>query len=703
MDSESLSVGSPATTATPNTNAQGQQQGEAGTPVVEGAGDAATNDPSAADAETSEPAIKQDDTSTSTPAVVSDNPLDAPEGPRPEDTRPDTEMGEAQEDVKDGQQLVTTAEGADATAVTGQVEQTKASIESSAREHLISQTHSIILPSYSTWFDMHQINNIERKALPEFFNNRNRSKTPAVYKDYRDFMINTYRLNPVEYLTVTACRRNLAGDVCAIMRVHAFLEQWGLINYQVDADARPSNVGPPFTGHFRVIADTPRGLQPWNPATDPVITQGKPSADTEAKAKADGNIERNLEIGRNAYEPNGKEVPQKTGEKQANGESAANGADPSKALDSLLKSPIAKVNCYSCGVDCTRVYYHNGKTAPGVTGAGKAKYDVCPNCFLELRLPSNQDSSLYVKIENPSYSKYPDRDAPWTDGELLLLLEGLEKFDDSWLEIAEYVGTRTREECVVKFLQLEIEDKYLDTEPAVNGSTGLGLLGTSGGQVPFNQADNPVMSVVGFLANLTDPAVAAAAAGKSVDAMKKSLRQKLDKDYGGDDASDSKDKQNDAMDIDIHHQESTTTTTTTTTSTTIATTTLASAAARASALATHEEREMTRLVSAVVNTTLQKLDLKLQQFNEMEAIIQEERRELERGRQQLFLDRLTFKKRVRDVQEGLRVAATVGGEEGNRMAQDVMDTGDSLSFQAPGRNDNVQPLSAEGAVSTFEI
>jgi SWI/SNF related-matrix-associated actin-dependent regulator of chromatin subfamily C len=122
---------------------------------------------------------------------------------------------------------------ADAGAANGQVELSKATIEASAREHLISQTHSIILPSYSTWFDMNVINSIERKALPEFFSNRNRSKTPAVYKDYRDFMINTYRLNPVEYLTVTACRRNLAGDVCAIMRVHAFLEQWGLINYQV--------------------------------------------------------------------------------------------------------------------------------------------------------------------------------------------------------------------------------------------------------------------------------------------------------------------------------------------------------------------------------------------------------------------------------------------------------------------------------------
>lgn len=35
---------------------------------------------------------------------------------------------------------------------------------------------------------------------------------------YRNFMVDTYRLNPTEYLTVTACRRNLTGDVCAILR-----------------------------------------------------------------------------------------------------------------------------------------------------------------------------------------------------------------------------------------------------------------------------------------------------------------------------------------------------------------------------------------------------------------------------------------------------------------------------------------------------
>jgi SWI/SNF related-matrix-associated actin-dependent regulator of chromatin subfamily C len=172
------------------------------------------------------PTIKTD-TSISTPAIINDNPLDAPNAPPRDGDAKDSEMT----DVK-GQEL-----GADGAPVASEdrVEKTKASIESSAREHLISQSHSIILPSYSTWFDMHAVNSIERKALPEFFNSRNRSKTPAVYKDYRDFMINTYRLNPIEYLTVTACRRNLAGDVCAIMRVHAFLEQWGLINYQVCA------------------------------------------------------------------------------------------------------------------------------------------------------------------------------------------------------------------------------------------------------------------------------------------------------------------------------------------------------------------------------------------------------------------------------------------------------------------------------------
>ncbi|KAH8656181.1 hypothetical protein BGZ60DRAFT_508052 [Tricladium varicosporioides] len=704
MDEDSVNFGSEAASATPGSSSvpaqptlQGESTSNGSSGPAEG-GDVPMAD-SGADA------AGKPESST---GPVSNNPLDAPNAPRREgDAIKDEEMGDAQDGVKEGRP--SGAEGGAGTE--DQVEKTKASIEQAAREHLISQTHSIILPSYSTWFDMHKINGIERKALPEFFNSRNRSKTPAVYKDYRDFMINTYRLNPIEYLTVTACRRNLAGDVCAIMRVHAFLEQWGLINYQVDADQRPSNVGPPFTGHFKVICDTPRGLQPWQPASDPLIVEGKKSTDTDAKANTATapKTDLNLEVGRNIYEPTAREgkLGAKSGEKQANGEAAptTNGtSEAPKAIEDIVKPAVSKINCFSCGIDCTRVHYHDSHAEANTpAGATKVKYDLCPNCFAEGRMPSNHQGIHFVKIENPTYSAVTDRDAPWDDGEVLRLLEALERFDEDWETIAEFVGTRSKEECVIKFLQFEIEDKYIDTEPT-SRSTGIAMLGSQEGHLPFTQADNPVMSVIGFLAGLTEPSVTAAAANKTVDAMKQSLRDQLEKPK----SEKGKEKEDpDSMQIDVRAETTTTTTTTTTTQSVsgLATVPLATVAARAGALASHEEREMTRLVSAAVNREMEKMELKLRQFNEMEQILQAERRELERGRQQLFLDRLAFKKRVADVQSGLKAAAATPGDAGIKMAQDLMTNSEKLAFQnGPAPVGSVQPMSAVGQqIKTYDI
>jgi len=79
-------------------------------------------------------------------------------------------------------------------------------------DNVTEQTHHIIVPSYSAWFDYNSIHVVEKRAMPEFFNGKNKSKTPEIYMAYRNFMIDTYRLNPTEYLTSTACRRNLAGN-----------------------------------------------------------------------------------------------------------------------------------------------------------------------------------------------------------------------------------------------------------------------------------------------------------------------------------------------------------------------------------------------------------------------------------------------------------------------------------------------------------
>ncbi|KAI1537064.1 RSC8 RSC chromatin remodeling complex subunit RSC8 [Pyrenophora tritici-repentis] len=488
-----------------------------------------------ADSNFLEDALKESSNeATATPANAPDNPPDAPDGPGPEtedaDGQEDEEMGGVDDTKKEN------GEGADAMDPEAQA---KADLQSAARSHFVTQTYATIIPSYATWFDMRYIDYREHKALPEFFNGRNRSKTPAVYRDYRDFMINTYRLNPSEYLTVTACRRNLAGDVCAIMRVHAFLEQWGLINYQVDPQERPSNIGPPFTGHFRVTVDTPRGLQPFQPGPGSKVTEGKQLAATDraASQQPTAKSETKSLAGRNIYEANGKEASAEP--KAANGE--ANGASVHvKNLEAAAKEPIKVINCFSCGVECTRVHFHETKPSeqPGqLKQGGGLKRDLCPRCFVEGNFPSGTSSVDFTKISNPESSATAENEEKWTEEETLLLLEGLEEFDDDWNRVADHVQTKTREQCVMKFLQLEIEDKYIEADltesqsaaPSTKFLRDLEYL--SEGRVPIHHADNPILSVVSFLAGLAPANVteAAVASGRSVGEMKRILQDKINK------------------------------------------------------------------------------------------------------------------------------------------------------------------------------
>lgn len=119
---------------------------------------------------------------------------------------------------------------------------------------LADQNNIIVVPSFASWFDYNSIHAIEKRALPEFFNNSDPSKTPEAFLDLRNFIIDTFRLNPIEYLSVTTCRRSLPADICAIMRIHAFLEQWGLINHHVEPhEPRPYSMSPNPTNRFHLI------------------------------------------------------------------------------------------------------------------------------------------------------------------------------------------------------------------------------------------------------------------------------------------------------------------------------------------------------------------------------------------------------------------------------------------------------------------
>ncbi|TXT13801.1 hypothetical protein VHUM_01168 [Vanrija humicola] len=521
-----------------------------------------------------------------------------------------------------------------------------------ATTYLASQTHPLIVPSYSSWFSMSTIHPIERKSLPEFFSKRNRSKTPAVYKDYRDFMINTYRLNPGEYLTVTACRRNLAGDVGAIMRVHGFLEQWGLINYQVDPDTKPAPLGPPFTGHFRVTLDTPKGLSNLHPGTKP-----------GAGALTGSNLDLRKVIYKSTstgLSGPGRTTTSTEDEAAQTAEAAANGTPNARPSH----------NCATCGTDCTRTRYHSVKDG---------KYTVCPTCYVSGRFPSTMFSGDFVRLDDEVFKHGSGTQADdWTDQETLLLLEGVEMYDDEWQAVANHVATRSKEQCIAKFLQLPIEDQYLTSDPGANIGPLRYQAGLNG--LPFESAENPVMSVVTFLASAVGPAVAAAAAQSALGELAQGLKRKRDaaaaKETDKDKAKSPEDKEagekegaNGEADTEegaaekrqktgesVTNAEEGDEGPTKTSLERAASIAIGAAAAKASSLAGHEETRLAGLVSRLVAAQARKVELKLGLFEKLEEVLEDEKRKLELDRQRLFKERLAVQKQLAQVDDLLRRA-----------------------------------------------
>jgi len=87
---------------------------------------------------------------------------------------------------------------------------------------------------------------------------------------------------------------------------------------------------------------------------------------------------------------------------------------------------------------------------------------------------SSSDFILMEPAEAPGVGS-----GKWTDQETLLLLEALEIFKENWNEIAEHVATKTKAQCMLHFLQMPIEDAFLDQidykDPSSKDSTDLAM------------------------------------------------------------------------------------------------------------------------------------------------------------------------------------------------------------------------------------
>ena len=106
------------------------------------------------------------------------------------------------------------------------------------------------------WFVWEDIHEIERREFAEFFSESSITRTPKVYKEYRDFIINKYREDSSKRLTFTSIRKYLVGDVNLLRKVFLFLENWGLINY-----LKRSDDGSMEESEAKVEQGTPAGIR----------------------------------------------------------------------------------------------------------------------------------------------------------------------------------------------------------------------------------------------------------------------------------------------------------------------------------------------------------------------------------------------------------------------------------------------------------
>ncbi|CAK1545563.1 unnamed protein product [Leptosia nina] len=480
-------------------------------------------------------------------------------------------------------------------------------IKEELEDNVTDQTHHIVVPSYSAWFDYNSIHTIEKRALPEFFNVKNKSKTPEIYLAYRNFMIDTYRLNPTEYLTSTACRRNLAGDVCAIMRVHGFLEQWGLINYQVEADVRPTAMGPPPTSHFHVLSDTPSGLQPLQPR--PAQPNVRP--ENAAVPKIEAGLPNGTEAGAPIKtEPNVKNEP--------------------PSLDQIINAPGLKMDQYRGGTRgrewteqetlllLEALELHRDDWNRVAAHVGTRTHDECILHFLRLPIedPYLNDSGVLGPL---AYQPVPFSK---TGNPVMSTVAFLASVVDP------RIASKATKAAMDEFAAIKDEVPAAMMEAHVRAAGALGpqaALASTG--IAGTAPEHPPEKKEGSGEVKAEPMeVEGEGEGKVKEEGGESASSSEEKEVKEEDAQPTQDP---PAAVDAKLQSA-------------AAAALAAAAVKAKHLAGVEERKIKSLVALLVETQMKKLEIKLRHFEELEATMEREREGLEYQRQQLIQERQQF-------------------------------------------------------------
>lgn len=517
------------------------------------------------------------------------------------------------------------------------------------------------IPSYAGWFSWGKIHTIERRALAEFFDGYSLSKTPKVYKEYREFMINKYRENPRRILTFTEVRKMLVGDVNLLRKVFDFLEYWGLINYHI----APENKQPLAT----TIAEENRSNNFFG--TSDIKRQEMVAESTSTQSESNA-------IPMSEALPSGVQI-------LPPGSTSGSPQAGNPALQSLDQP--------SSMLQPTRFSSHK---------------DVFTRPATTLHIEDAGDSQ--------NLAKATDWLGDWTTQEVLRLLEAVGKFGEDWNRVATHVGTKSRAECVLHFIKLPFGDQFTssvgaiplyptsnDSESRENGAqvnrdaehkdsparispTGWNVTNENFGLdevidepplkkhriSPLADSSNPILAQVAFLSAMVGPRVASAAAQAAVAALSEedpissqilyTNNQNSQAGYkdtmtisGSHATSKDSIKVEDAEGEDVfpgkgqHIQASKDVETINGSLKDPVShvragigTAMGAAAANTKLLVDNEEREIEYIMSSIIENQLRKLQSKVEHYEELEFILEREHLQLEKARLQVLGDWIRY-------------------------------------------------------------
>ncbi|GAB2267300.1 hypothetical protein Dimus_002285 [Dionaea muscipula] len=322
-----------------------------------------------------------------------------------------------------------TASGASAAEVSldkEELEALEAAIEAEFEAIRSRDVNVHVVPVHAGWFSWTKVHTIEERSLPSFFNGKCQSRTQEVYMEIRNWIIKKFRSNPNINFESKDLLDLPVAELDAREEVMEFLDHWGLINYH------------PFP--LKVAANANPNINTFLDKTDAADSLIRKLYQFETEQLCPQLVPRG-----NLSAPT---VPARL-------------FPESSVTEELAKQegPEVEYHCNSCTADCSRKRYHCQK---------QADFDLCPECYNDGKFGSGMSPSDFILMEPAEASGAGG--GTWTDQETLLLLEALELYKENWNEIAEHVATKTKAQCILHFLQMPIEDSFMESHGKVNNS-----------------------------------------------------------------------------------------------------------------------------------------------------------------------------------------------------------------------------------------